>query len=106
MREWLPGQRCVIRRKPSFAKASERIPLRVLEGGQSCEAQSAKHDGGQGGIRTLDTVTRMPHFECGAFNHSTTCPKGPDHTQGPPPPQAGLPTAFVSAGEHRRETLF
>ncbi len=25
--------------------------------------------GGEGGIRTPDTVTRMPHFECGAFNH-------------------------------------
>src|SRR5579864_8681607 len=30
--------------------------------------------GGQGGIRTHDTVTRMPHFECGAFNRSATCP--------------------------------
>src|SRR5215469_89589 len=30
--------------------------------------------GGQGGIRTLDTVARMPHFECGAFNRSATCP--------------------------------
>src|SRR5262245_33302468 len=28
--------------------------------------------GGEGGIRTPDTVTRMPHFECGAFNHSAT----------------------------------
>ena len=31
--------------------------------------------GGQGGIRTLGTVARTPHFECGAFNHSTTCPR-------------------------------
>src|SRR5499426_543397 len=30
--------------------------------------------GGEGGIRTPDTVTRMPHFECGAFNHSATSP--------------------------------
>jgi hypothetical protein len=30
--------------------------------------------GGQGGIRTHDTLAGMPHFECGAFNHSTTCP--------------------------------
>ena len=29
---------------------------------------------GEGGIRTPDTVTRMPHFECGAFNHSATSP--------------------------------
>jgi hypothetical protein len=36
--------------------------------------------GGQGGIRTHDTVTRTPHFECGAINHSTTCPKGAEHS--------------------------
>src|SRR3546814_8724244 len=30
--------------------------------------------GGEGGIRTLDTVARMPHFECGAFDHSATSP--------------------------------
>ncbi|MGB6445789.1 MAG: hypothetical protein WBF47_11485, partial [Xanthobacteraceae bacterium] len=29
-----------------------------------------------GGIRTPDTVARMPHFECGAFNHSATSPDG------------------------------
>jgi hypothetical protein len=31
--------------------------------------------GGEGGIRTPDTVARMPHFECGAFNHSATSPQ-------------------------------
>src|ERR1043166_4372521 len=30
--------------------------------------------GGEGAIPTPDTVTRMPHFECGAFNHSATSP--------------------------------
>ena len=30
--------------------------------------------GGEGGIRTHDTVARMPHFECGAFDHSATSP--------------------------------
>src|SRR3546814_5476342 len=25
-------------------------------------------------FRTLDTVARMPHFECGAFDHSATSP--------------------------------
>jgi hypothetical protein len=30
--------------------------------------------GGEGGIRTPDTVARMPHFECGAFDHSATSP--------------------------------
>ena len=32
-------------------------------------------NGGEGGIRTPDTVARMPHFECGAFNHSATSPR-------------------------------
>ena len=32
--------------------------------------------GGEGGIRTPDTVARMPHFECGAFDHSATSPRG------------------------------
>src|SRR5664279_103755 len=31
--------------------------------------------GGDGGIRTPDTVARMPHFECGAFNRSATSPE-------------------------------
>ena len=31
-------------------------------------------NGGQGGIRTHDTLAGMPHFECGAIDHSTTCP--------------------------------
>ncbi len=30
--------------------------------------------GGQGGIRTHDTLAGTPHFECGTFNHSATCP--------------------------------
>jgi hypothetical protein len=40
------------------------MPLRDIEG----------ESGGQGGIRTHGTLARTPHFECGAFNHSTTCP--------------------------------
>ena len=30
--------------------------------------------GGEGGIRTPDGLAPMPHFECGAFNHSATSP--------------------------------
>ncbi len=29
---------------------------------------------GEGGIRTLGTVSHTPHFECGAFDHSATSP--------------------------------
>ena len=34
------------------------------------------HDnGGQRGIRTLETVTRLHAFQACAFNHSATCPE-------------------------------
>src|SRR6185312_17483977 len=35
-----------------------------------------KRIGGEGGIRTPDTLASMPHFECGAFNRSATSPQG------------------------------
>ena len=38
--------------------------------------------GGEGGIRTPDTVARMPHFECGAFNHSATSPEAQKRCDG------------------------
>lgn len=38
------------------------------------QAETASANGGQGGIRTHDTLAGMPHFECGAIDHSTTCP--------------------------------
>src|SRR2546428_3619140 len=42
---------------------------------QQCPGSAARVErGGEGGIRTPDTVARMPHFECGAFNHSATSP--------------------------------
>ena len=40
--------------------------------------------GGEGGIRTPDTLASMPHFECGAFNRSATSPQdafGPEKAQ-------------------------
>src|SRR5215510_10467530 len=39
--------------------------------------------GGEGGIRTPDTLASMPHFECGAFNHSATSPEPPHLAPGP-----------------------
>ena len=39
-----------------------------------CGRNGPNSFGGEGGIRTPDTVARMPHFECGAFNHSATSP--------------------------------
>src|SRR3954447_25721872 len=34
------------------------------------------NNGGRGGIRTPDTVSRTPDFESGALNHSATLPAG------------------------------
>ena len=45
-------------------------------------AKAFEMTGGEGGIRTPDTVARMPHFECGAFNHSATSPEGRDRARG------------------------
>jgi hypothetical protein len=42
----------------------------------------ATRDGGEGGIRTPDRLAPMPHFECGAFNHSATSPRMPNQGQG------------------------
>ena len=36
--------------------------------------QSGEADGGQTGIRTLETVTRLHTFQACAFDHSATCP--------------------------------
>jgi hypothetical protein len=40
--------------------------------------------GGEGGIRTPDRLAPMPHFECGAFNHSATSPWCHDGGSRPP----------------------
>jgi hypothetical protein len=76
----LQNQRHAVNRR--LSRNSEKLPTanEVLEaaehqdrggirtvGNQAC--------GGQGGIRTPGTVTRTPHFECGAFNRSATCPR-------------------------------
>ena len=39
--------------------------------------------GGEGGIRTPDTLASMPHFECGAFNHSATSPESKQAIKSP-----------------------
>src|ERR1700688_1334580 len=43
--------------------------------------------GGEGGIRTPDRLAPMPHFECGAFDHSATSPSA--KTGGFAPPRSG-----------------
>jgi hypothetical protein len=41
---------------------------------KSAENVGRGRAGGEGGIRTPDTVARIPHFECGAIDHSATSP--------------------------------
>jgi hypothetical protein len=49
-----------------------------------CVRAGQDRNGGEGGIRTHDTVARTPHFECGTFNHSATSPSGPKSGSGAP----------------------
>jgi hypothetical protein len=42
--------------------------------GERWRTVANNNPGGEGGIRTPDTLASMPHFECGAFNHSATSP--------------------------------
>jgi hypothetical protein len=44
--------------------------------------RTKREPGGEGGIRTRDTLASMPHFECGAFNHSATSPMPYVYTPG------------------------
>ncbi len=61
----------------------------LIRGRRSCEARRAKQDGGEGGIRTPDTLAGMPHFECGAFDHSATSPI-PGSSEGAEPNEPAL----------------
>src|SRR5687768_1403589 len=61
---------------------------------KSQETRKISLAGGEGGIRTPDTVARMPHFECGAFNHSATSPSGAG--------RGAIPAARRSLSEGRR----
>ena len=47
-----------------------------VQGCVSLKELKFKKNGGEGGIRTPDGLAPMPHFECGAFNHSATSPRG------------------------------
>jgi hypothetical protein len=40
----------------------------------ACDRRLYRANGGEGGIRTPDRLAPMPHFECGAFDHSATSP--------------------------------
>ena len=63
--------------------------------------------GGEGEIRTPDTLARMPHFECGAFDHSATSPQNADPKGGASPigtagSQCRAPPGPIGSCRHRR----
>lgn len=57
--------------------------------------------GGEGGIRTPDTLASMPHFECGAFNRSATSPRA---RSGLKKPQSDGRYVAKAAGTDKGET--
>ena len=57
--------------RASVVPSRRDCALRVI-----VRASGRNRGGGEGGIRTPDTVARMPHFECGAIDHSATSPSG------------------------------
>ena len=44
--------------------------------GQNGKERITPNSGGEGGIRTHDTLARIPVFETGTFNRSVTSPVG------------------------------
>lgn len=55
--------------------ASFHLSTWTFKTGAKSRLGEQKGNGGEGGIRTPDTLASMPHFECGAFNHSATSPQ-------------------------------
>ncbi len=51
--------------------------FRTLRSDLSLYSGLVQATGGEGGIRTHDTLSGTPHFECGTFNHSATSPIAP-----------------------------
>lgn len=55
---------------PQFVGSGDKRAATVPSAPKFVQSQS-----GGGGIRTLDTVSRIQHFQCCAFSHSATPPK-------------------------------
>ena len=53
---------------------AQTLRLSRQPGKDICGQQSGLVAGGWGGIRTLETLARLPVFKTGAFNHSATHP--------------------------------
>jgi NIPSNAP len=87
--KWSPATSCGEPAAGDVNAAFGRLRKPQSDGGPECSRHSPRRarpalgtrvgrdkckNGGEGGIRTHDTLASMPHFECGAFNHSTTSP--------------------------------
>ena len=68
------GEREPVRRRCFAAMARQALLLRFI----AARRTEAKAAGGEGGIRTPDRLAPMPHFECGAIDHSATSPGAMD----------------------------
>jgi hypothetical protein len=78
-RPWSGGHRRVFSASPVSGSPEVRAHVLGLrrKSFRKLDAKSSAKSmirGGEGGIRTPDTVARMPHFECGAIDHSATSP--------------------------------
>ena len=59
-----------------YREEPERRGIEANIEGLCCDFRYLRPNGGEGGIRTLGTVTGTPHFECGTIDHSATSPRG------------------------------
>ena len=55
-----------------------RSQMEIWERGKARESHGGEENGGEGGIRTLGTVTRTHAFQAGSLNHSDTSPQRED----------------------------
>jgi hypothetical protein len=62
-----------------MAQCAQGPDIQAILRGSALHSEAQERVGGEGEIRTPDEVAPMPHFECGAFNHSATSP----HAEGP-----------------------
>jgi hypothetical protein len=59
---------------PDRSKPAGLVGLNLNASALLVSGPDTKVAGGEGGIRTPDRLAPMPHFECGAFDHSATSP--------------------------------
>src|SRR6266568_3189162 len=71
---------CTAGSRNLFAGEFQPAPSAMRESGERNVNTIERLAGGEGGIRTHDTLARIPVFETGTFNRSVTSPVGWDFT--------------------------